>query len=124
MYPDGQEQHAELEVFEEPPPLSYAADDDHTVQYVHYLALGTDDDEVDAPQSHQEVDDNSHAEACFVHEALAKDMVVDAHVANTAALDDDDDNCNCAKLVHDEVVVPFSPHAGHNYPHDLPDLAP
>jgi len=54
---------------------------------------------------------------------MAEDTVVDAHVANTAGLDDDDDD-DCAKLVHDE-VVPFCLHAVHHYPRDLlPDLAP
>ena len=55
---------------------------------------------------------------------MAGDAVVDAHVANTAALDDDDYDCDCAKLVHDR-VVPFCLHAAvHNHPRDLPDLAP
>ena len=51
MYPDGQELLAESEVYEEAL-LSFAADDDNTDQFVHYEAAGTDDDEVDAPQSH------------------------------------------------------------------------
>ena len=47
---------------------------------------------------------------------MAGDTIVDAHVANTAALGDD-----CAKLEHYIEVDPFCLHAVHNYPHDLPD---
>ncbi len=55
---------------------------------------------------------------------MAGDTIVGAHVvANTAVLDDDDD-CDCAKLVLDE-VVPFCLNAVHNHPRDLlPDLVP
>ena len=51
MYQDGQELLVESEVYEEQP-LSFAADDNNTDQFVHYAAAGTYDDEVDAPQSH------------------------------------------------------------------------
>ena len=50
MSQDGQELLVELGVFEEPPPLSFAADDDNTVQYVYQVPVDTGDE--DDPQSH------------------------------------------------------------------------
>ena len=51
MYQDGQELHAELEVFEEPPQSS-AADENKTDQYVHWLAVDTDEEEVRVDEVH------------------------------------------------------------------------